>query len=448
MTALSGCASYNARPLPVSADLATALPALSVAPDWPVVPAIRFSPIDPETGLSESQAAQLAVLADPELKTLRAQIGVAQAQALAAGLPPDPLLTLSSAQVLSTGPRLGNPLALSIGEDIGRLITLGDARQAAAQHLGSIDYQVLWREWLVAQRARQLWVNIRSVDAATPLLRQQIRLYRRALDASGRAAAAAAVTPLALAPWRSALLHAEVMRADAQRRRSAAQASLRLLLGLAAQAALPLAGRMQGQLPAAQEIANALASLPQRRPDLLALAAGYRSADARLREQILAQFPGVSVQLSRSRDNGGVNMAGLSVGLRLPIFNGNRGNIAIARASRRVLLAQYQARLDSDTSEVHALYGALSSIASELRVVDQPLRRLRETAAQARRAFTAGALDWTAYGGAEQTYLERASLALSLQRSLAQGRVALQTLLGVTDLAQKVPVKSASEPSS
>ena len=448
MAALSGCASYSARPLPVSPDLATALPALSVAPDLPVVPAVRFSRIDPETGLTESQVAELAVLADPELKALRTQIGVAQAQALAAGLPPDPLLTLSTAQVLSTGAGLSNPLALSIGEDIGRLITLGDARQAAAEHLRSINYQVLWREWLVAQHARQLWVDIRSVDAETPLLRQRIRLYRQALDASGRAAAADALTPLELAPWRSALLRAEVMRADAQRRHSAAQASLRLLLGLAAQAALPLAGHMQRQLPSMQRIANALTTLPQRRPDLLALAAGYRGANARLREQILAQFPGVSVQLSRSRDNSGVNMAGLSVGLRLPIFNRNRGNIAIARASRHVLLAQYQARLDSDTSEVHALDDALGSIASELRVVEKPLRKLRETAARAQRAFNAGALDWTAYAGAEQTYLERASLAISLQRSLAQGRVALQTLLGVTDLAQKVPAKSESEPSS
>ena len=139
VTALSGCASYSARPLPVSPDLATALPALSVAPNLPVLPTIRFSRIDPETGLTESQVAGLSVLADPELKVLRAKIGVAQARALAAGLPPDPLLTLSTAQVLSTRPGLSNPLVLSIGEDIGRLITLGDARQAAAEHLRNAD---------------------------------------------------------------------------------------------------------------------------------------------------------------------------------------------------------------------------------------------------------------------------------------------------------------------
>ena len=449
VTALSGCASYRARSLPSASDLAAALPVLSTAPDLPEIPAIRFARIDPQRGLTESQVAELAVLADPELKALRTRIGIAQAQKLAAGLPPDPLLTLSTAQVLSTGPGLSDPLALSIGEDIGRLITLGDARQAAAAHLRSVDYQVLWQEWLVAQRARQLWVDIRSVDAEMPLLRRQIRLYRQALDASGRAAATNALTPLELAPWRSALLHAEVMRADAQRRRRAAQAGLRLLLGLAPQAALPLAGHMRRQLPSAPQVAHALATLPQRRPDLLALAAGYHSADARLREQILAQFPGVNVQLSRSRDNNGVNMAGLSVGLRLPIFNRNRGNIAIARASRHALLVQYQTRLDSDTSEVSALHDALDSLASELRVVEKPLRALRETAAQAQRAFDAGALGWTAYASAEQTYLDRASQAIALQRSLAQGRVALQTLLGVTSLAGKVSAgKPASEPSS
>ena len=355
VTALSGCASYRARSLPSASDLAAALPVLSTAPDLPEIPAIRFARIDPQRGLTESQVAELAVLADPELKALRTRIGIAQAQKLAAGLPPDPLLTLSTAQVLSTGPGLSDPLALSIGEDIGRLITLGDARQAAAAHLRSVDYQVLWQEWLVAQRARQLWVDIRSVDAEMPLLRRQIRLYRQALDASGRAAATNALTPLELAPWRSALLHAEVMRADAQRRRRAAQAGLRLLLGLAPQAALPLAGHMRRQLPSAPQVAHALATLPQRRPDLLALAAGYHSADARLREQILAQFPGVNVQLSRSRDNNGVNMAGLSVGLRLPIFNRNRGNVAIAKATRQALHDEYTLRLAQAKSDIARL---------------------------------------------------------------------------------------------
>ncbi|MHB8493697.1 MAG: TolC family protein [Casimicrobiaceae bacterium] len=395
--------------------------------------------------MTEAQVAELAVLADPELQALRAQVDVAQAQMRAAGLPPDPLLMLSSALLLSTGPGLSNPLALSIGEDISRLITRGDARAAAAEHLHGVNFQVLWQEWLVAQRARQLWVGIRSADAETPLFRQQIQLYRQALDAYRSAAAADALTELDLVQWRSGLLHAEVTLAGAQRQRDAAQASLRLLLGLAPQAAVPLSGHMQRLLPSPQRIATALASLPQHRPDLLALAAGYRSADARLREQILAQFPGVSVQVNRSRDNSAVNMAGLAVGLQLPVFNGNRGNIAVARASRHVLLEQYQGRLDSDTSEVPALYRGLSSIASELRIVEKPLLRLRETAAQAQRAFNAGALDWTAYVGAKQTYFERASLALSLQSTLAQGRVALQTLLGVTD---PTPERVTAKPNS
>lgn len=448
MAALSACASYSAHPLPVAPDLAVAPPALSMTPYPLVVPAVRFSRIDQGSRLTESQVAELAVFADPELKALRMRIGVAQAQALKAGLPPDPLLILSGAQVLTSGPGLSNPFAVSVGEDIARLITLGDARRAAAERLRGVNYQVLWREWLVVQHARQLWVDIRSVDAEMPLLRQQIRLYRQALTASGKAVAADALTRLELGVWRSALLRAEVQHADAQRRRSTAQASLRLLLGLASQAALPLAGKIQWQLPSLQRIMNALAILPRRRPDLLALAAGYRSANARLREQILAQFPGVSVQLNRSRDNNGVNMAGLSAGLRLPVFNRNRGNIAIARASRRLLLVQYQARLDSDTSAVHALYSTLSIAAGELRVVKKPLRELQATAAQAHRAFKAGALDWMAYGDAQQAYLDRASLAISLERSLARGRIALQTLLGVTDVAGRAPGKPESEPSS
>src|SRR6185437_7908078 len=68
-----------------------------------------------------------------------------------------------------------------------------------------------------------------------------------------------------------------------------AESDLRQLLGLAPSAPLDLVGAPYEVDPDTAQLAAALADLPKRRPDLLALQAGYRAQEARLRGAILAQ---------------------------------------------------------------------------------------------------------------------------------------------------------------
>jgi len=73
--------------------------------------------------------------------------------------------------------------------------------------------------------------------------------------------------------------------------------------------------------------------LAQRRPDLLALQAGYRSQEARVRAAILGQFASITLGITRARDTGSVSTNGFTIGLTLPLFSGNRGEIKIERAT-------------------------------------------------------------------------------------------------------------------
>ena len=435
LAAFAGCAHYQRKPLATKTDLATALPALVASPRALQLPGVRPRNFDPRIGLSATETAQFAVVADPALRALRDRRGLARAQLFAAGLLPDPQLTVSAARVLSSGPGLYDPRALALTETLGRLITRGDAKAAASAHVRQVNLEVLWQEWQVAARARVLWTELRLDRREQRLLQREAAFYRAGIGAYHRAAAAGALTELELARWQSAAVRVQDREGHVRRRAQAAAANLRLLLGLAEQVPLVLHGPVHRALPSTSTVARALRALPARRPDLRALAAGYRSANARLRMEILAQFPGISVQLNRARDNNGVNTAGVALALRLPIFDGNRGHIAIARATRRALRQQYQARLDESTVEVQRVYRSLVSMAREQRAVGGPhLASLRSMARHSRRAFGAGALGWNRYALAQQYYFERATLALRLDRELAEGRVMLQTLLGVPDL--------------
>ncbi|MHB1581637.1 MAG: TolC family protein, partial [Acidithiobacillus sp.] len=92
---LAGCASYHAEPLQtrlaatakVEREMAAAL-----RHDHPA----SAQPVNLHAPLSGEDLGEIAVLLNPDLRAMRAQIGVAQAQVFAAGLLPDPQLSLSA----------------------------------------------------------------------------------------------------------------------------------------------------------------------------------------------------------------------------------------------------------------------------------------------------------------------------------------------------------------
>ena len=85
--------------------------------------------------------------------------------------------------------------------------------------------------------------------------------------------------------------------ASARRDAAKARGQLNALIGLAPQVRLPLVDDAAPAPPDPAALDAAMASLPQRRPDLLALQAGYASQNANLRKAILAAVPAAQPRL-------------------------------------------------------------------------------------------------------------------------------------------------------
>ncbi len=181
---LAGCAIYHSKPLPMHQDLARA-PIVTVPARSLGLPGLAPAPLDPSRGLTEINIVTLAVAGNPRLEAERLRAGVARAQMFEAGLLPDPRISGGLAQ---SSLRTGYDAAG--GEDIRALITRGAAKDAAAAHLRQVDLEILWQEWQVAERARELYIDAetdgrlrRVLDRRRKLLG---RLYRRDQAALGR----------------------------------------------------------------------------------------------------------------------------------------------------------------------------------------------------------------------------------------------------------------------
>lgn len=422
---LSGCASYRSHPLPTAPDL-TRAPELTVPARQFWLPGLQPHPISP-SGLDETTVVMLAVFNNPDLKAARLQAGVASAQLLEAGLLPDPQF---GAGYATSALNYGG--ALSLSEDIQALIMRGAAKAAAQATQTQVNLNILWQEIQVAERARELFILACADDqlqdvllASQVLLQDRYRHDQAAMERGDETAGTVSADLILVTEADAALrqLQTEVNLTDHE---------LNEMLGLQPDVQLHLVGPTHLPPLTKGQFDEALAALSHKRTDLLALAAGYHSQEENLRKAILAQFPSLTAGVNLERDPvEGVNAFGPEVTLTLPVFNRNRGQIAVQKATRESLRETYQAHLDAAQSQADQVWKATRIMAAQLQELDAQLPVLEKTATAAERSYRQNNLNAGLYVSMQSDLLSKQAEAIRLRASLDNAQSALRTLLGL-----------------
>ncbi len=426
---LTGCASYQPQPLPEGPDMAKGVRRLKVDPRLLPLPLLRSHPFNPDDGLDMTEVAILAVINNPELKARRLEAEIAGAQLFDARLLPDPQLSLSGAHPTSGPPPLTDAYGIGLSYDVMTLVTRGAGIKAASAAARQVDLDILWQEWLTVQQARALFVQSVQQDRKLALLRQAQTLYAQRYARSSQALEAGNLTLDVTGTDLTALLDANTRVSQMALTVNQTRHDFNLLLGLQPDVTLDLT-LLPAPLPLQQtNLQAAMADLPKRRPDLLALQAGYASQEEKVRRAILAQFPTLSLGPNWGRDTGDVTSIGVGITLNLPVLNANRGQIAIQRATRAQLAQAYQLRLDQALTQIDLLQTRYELLSQQRSTLNQKLPILEQMVAKATRAYEAGNIDSLAYVNMANTLLNQRLEAVDLEQSLWEIRIALDTLL-------------------
>jgi outer membrane protein TolC len=414
---VAGCAHYSPLPLPVAPPLAAGLAQVRG-------PNSQF-----DQPLSVAQVVALALEANPDLLAFRARRGVAQAQLLQAGILPNPSLGGALLPLVSG---FGSVPAwnISLTQDIKSLITYRSKRRAAGFAAQQVDADILWQEWQVAGQARQLAVDLIVGERSRPMLVQAFTLLSHRNEVLRQALAAGNATLVTAAPTFAALQGARTSLNMLDQRQLQLRHQLNALLGLVSDAVVPLAANPDLPSFDPDAIRAGLTTLPDRRPDLLALRLGYSAQDETVRQQILSQFPDLILGGAGNSDNSMVINSGPQGSVGLPIFNHNQGNIAIARATRAQLNAEYGARLASVVGHVGALLTEMDQISAQLAIARRDLPAARLAAERASAAFGASNLDERSYVDLLTNRFTKEQEVMTLELGLLDRQVALQTLTG------------------
>ena len=430
---VAACATYTPRPLDEDVE------AVLRSPDRAVLvreAAERPAPVvlDFTKPLSGEQVAVIAVLASPDLRALRTQAAVADAQAFAAGLLPDPQLSLGIDKHLAPeDPTATTGGSAGLSLDIFGLLAQRAERRAAEARASSVRLDIAWQEWMTAGQARLLARRLAYQEQEARLAHEAAQLAGDALDRA---------LPVATDLRAEELQALRLADADARQRALTAVRELHAthyefnhLLGLRPEEHLELEAPPDLRPWQKPDAAALFERARAQRLDLAALRRGYDSQEASVQRAVLGQYPRLALTLNAARDTAGVSTAGPAVSLDLPLWNRNRGALAQAGADRDRLRAEYAARMHQLRSDIAALVDALDIDETARATLAQQLALARAAVDRVTAAAARGDVTRSVADAARAAMLDRELALTMLERTCAEQRLGLELAVGAPIVA-------------
>lgn len=368
IAAAAGCQSYAPRPI----DLSEVREAIRDRPAHAAAAIGRGERTEdsPESllQLRLEEAEQVALLLNPRLRTARLAAGVEAAAAAEAGRWQDPTLSLDLIRFVELADEpwvvagmIGLTLPLS-----GRLSA---ERELAEANASAAIADALDAEWRTRTELRRLWSSWSAAMRRGELLAAHLERF------DGVAAAAERLVERGeLGRAEGRLLRIDRGRRSLEQLRAAAEAELLrqrilALLGFAAEAPVALDPDLAGEERAAPPPhAEALAAATERQPRVRASRLRHESAERALALEIRKQWPDLHLGGGAQSDEGRTGLL-LGFSLPIPILNGNRQGIAIARAARELSAAEFAAAYESASAEISAAIARIRHAAEERTLV-------------------------------------------------------------------------------
>lgn len=292
-------------------------------------------------GWSLAQLLALAQENNPDLAIARAQADIARGRLIQAGLYPNPTFTWESEDVGTPGAGAG---AGNEGPIFGQqFITAGKRRlalRAFSAGVAMADWQAVTRWYDILTRVRLAYYDLATAEREVLTHEEIVRIAEQALDAAQKLLKAGTGTRPDVLRAQVELAEHRSRRAVARQRRIAAWRMLAVTVGMNNLDARPLEENLEAPAPG-YEWEGTLAQVLQRSSEvqsaqsavlqaeqLLLRAKAERVPDVHVTVRPLYSFPEKQTEVTAT------------VGVALPIFDRNQGNIAAAHAELGRTLAE------------------------------------------------------------------------------------------------------------
>ncbi len=382
--------------------------------------------------LTPDEVAVVTVLANPDLRAARAAEGVSHAQVFASGLLPDPQISAGVDKLVSPLDQ-GFVNAYSGGltlDLLGALATRSVEQQAARATAEQTRLNVVWEEWTTAGKARLLAIRLPYQIKAAALANAAADESDRILATVLKAAERGDLKGDEVQTWRISAADARIRATTASRELQTTRLDLNGLLGLLPQEPLEVADAAPLESWTAPEADQLFQRARRQRLDLQALEQAYASQEATLHHAVLGQYPRIAITLNRARDTSDVHTFGPSVSLDLPLWNRNRGVIAVETATREQMRAEFVARLHQTRGEIAALVDGLNRDEAARAALEASIGDVERIADLYEDSARRGAVTLPVAAGIRAAAVDKQITLLGLEQSCAEQRLGLALAIG------------------
>jgi len=394
----------------------------------PILNRASTAPAQPQTGLTLSELQRIAVAKNPTLAQAAAGIEAARGKWIQAGLYPNPTIGYESDDIGEVGS--AGQHGMFIGQ---RIVTAGKLQHRSAV----VSHEVAQAEYAWQAQSQRVLNDLCSTFYEVLVAQQIIETNEQLVEVAQQGVRASENLRKALQVGDADVLQFQIEADSAKLQLSAARnrhlAAWRKLSAVVGEPEMPparLLGDLQGDLRQLNW-EKVRSQLLAGSPELAEARIGVERARSVVGREFAQRVPDVDVRATvRYNDAIGNTVAGIEVGLPLPLFNRNQGNICRAEAQlmaaesevRRVELALQQ-RLAKTFSGYTDARDRVEKYTAEI------LPKAKTSLDLVRKGLQQGEFDYLTLLTAQRTYFR---VNLAYLESLLQyrcGRVSIEGLL-------------------
>ncbi len=313
----------------------------------PLPPTLRTDPVPfpagerrPTAGLNLAELEATAERCNPTLAEAAARVQAARGQYLQAGLYPNPVVGYQGSEIGDEG-RAGQQGAF-ISQEVVTAGKLRLNRAVAAQEIQQAEYAWQAQRFRVLTDVRRGFYDVLIAQRTVELAEQLVGIGERGVKAAEELLKAKEVARADVLQARIEANSARILLEKARNRHTGAWRNLVAVVGNPALQPAPLAGGLQdGSVQFTWE--DTRDRLLAESPQLAGAQAGVARAQAALSRECAGRIPNVDLQAGVQFDNATRDtIANVAIGVPLPVYNRNQGNIA--RAQAELAAAQHEVR--------------------------------------------------------------------------------------------------------
>jgi cobalt-zinc-cadmium efflux system outer membrane protein len=274
---------------------------------------------------------QLAVRNNPTLAQAAANVEAARGRALQSGLYPNPTVGYEADRIGAAG-TAGELQGMFIDQTI---VTAGKLRLSRAkygQEVSQMEAQALAQQCRVLNGVRTRFYQLLATQRLLDLRADLLTVAEDAVQTTEELVNVGAANK---PDFLQARIEARQERVALEQARTSYEALWQQLAVLIGEPSLP-AGRLQGDLEASAAVPEmdvALAHLLEASPELLVARAEVTRNQLGLKREQVEPIPNVQVHVANGYDfETRKDTTSVQVGVRLPVFDKNQGNVRAARA--------------------------------------------------------------------------------------------------------------------